>query len=436
VASIRSLEELEELLALGHERRDFEVKGPGDVDDKAYSSNVARAVMAMGNLRYGGLVCLGIDNKHISEMQPGLATAQVAQWTDFDAVNTALARYADPPASIQLKAYRLSSRVDVVVVQVDEFQDVPHLCRKGYPGILQEGAMYVRPRGMPKSVSVPDVREMRDVLEIATDKALREFLRRAGEAGVPLPGTSSAIDSDTSRFDSERAQAWTASSPVTEHLAALGHSDIAVRPGPYNPQRLAPGQLEPFLEQQTVRLRGWPLPYRDYREPLQRYGTWIGQDIESTVVPHMEAWRQCASGQFLHRRALAADMRDAAILEPLDDRATGAVAVWDVLLYMVEVAEFAARVATELRCDHLSFDISLAGIAGRQLIAGSTDDYVRDGLIVYADQLTASRQIDSTALLSDVRGTGVSLAQDLLRQFGLDVPDRVLLEQQQRIFGS
>lgn len=129
-------------------------------------------------------------------------------------------------------------------------------------------------------------------------------------------------------------------------------------------------------------------------------------------------------------------MRDAAILEPLDDRATGAVAVWDVLLYMVEVAEFAARVATELRCDHLRFDISLAGIAGRQLIAGSTDDHVRDGLIVYADQLTASRQIDSTAVLSDVRGTGVSLAQDLLRQFGLDVPDRVLLEQQQRIFGS
>lgn len=107
------------------------------------------------------------------------------------------------------------------------------------------------------------------------------------------------------------------------------------------------------------------------------------------------------SGKSLHRRALAADMRDAAILEPLDDRATGAVAVWDVLLYMVEVAEFAARVATELRCDHLSFDICLAGIAGRQLIAGSTDDYVPDGLIVYADQLTASRQIDSTALLSD-----------------------------------
>lgn len=205
MASIRSLEELEELLALGHERRDFEVKGPGDVNDKAYSSNVARAVMAMGNLRYGGVVCLGIDNKRISEMQPGLATAQVAQWTDFDAVNTALARYADPPASIQLKAYRLSSRVDVVVVQVDEFQDVPHLCRKAYPGILQQGAMYVRPRGMPKSAPVPDVRGMRGVLEIATDKALREFLRRAGEAGLPLPGTSSAIDSDTSRFDSERA---------------------------------------------------------------------------------------------------------------------------------------------------------------------------------------------------------------------------------------
>lgn len=436
VAAIRSVQELEERLALGHERRDFEVKGPGDVGDKAYAAKVARAVMAMGNLRYGGIVCLGIDNDRISEMQPGLSAAQVAQWTDYDRVTTALARYTDPPVSLHPKPYRLSSQVEVVILEVDEFHDVPHVCRKDYTDELHEGAMYVRPRGMPKSVPVPDASEMRDLLEIATDKALREFLRRAHEAGVHLPGTAAAIDSDLNLFDAERDQAWAANSPVTEHLAALGHSDVAVRPGPYDPQRLDPGMLQPFVEQQTVRLRGWPLPYIDYREPVKRYGTWIGQDIGLSVVPHLEAWRQCVSGQFLHCRALATDLRDDDIFRPLDERATGAVAVWDVLLYMVEVAEFAARVATELRCDHLSFVVGLGNIAGRQLISGSSEDeYGRARLIVYADQLTATRQVDSAALLSNVRGVGVSLAQDLLRQFGLDVPDRVLLQHQERIFG-
>lgn len=430
-----SVQELEERLALGHEDRDLEVKGPGDVGDKAYVAKVARAVMAMGNLRYGGVVCLGIDDKRISEMQPGLSAAQVAQWTDYDRVTTALARYTDPPVGLHPAPHRLSSGVDVVVLEVDEFADVPHVCRKDYSDELQEGAIYVRPRGMPKSIPVPDAREMRDLLEIATDKALREFLRRAREVGVPLPAPETTIVSDSDLFDAERDQAWAPESPVMGQLAAIGHSDIAIRPGPYDPKRLDPGMLEPFVEQQTVRLRGWPLPYLDRREPVNRYGTWIGQDIKPRLVPHLEAWRQCGSGQFLHRRALSTDMRDASILKPLDLRATGAVALWDVLLYMVEVAEFAARVATELRCDHLSFVVGLGNIAGRQLISGDMEhDYVREGLIVYAGQLTATRQVDSAALLSDVRGVGVSLAQDLLRQFGLNVSDRVLLRYQEGIF--
>ena len=69
------------------------------------------------------------------------------------------------------------------------------------------------------------------------------------------------------------------------------------------------------------------------------------------VVPHVDAWRIFTSGQFLHRRVFATDLRDASELKPEDPDATGAVAVWDVLLYLVEVAESAARMATALSLD-------------------------------------------------------------------------------------
>jgi hypothetical protein len=52
-----------------------------------------------------------------------------------------------------------------------------------------------------------------------------------------------------------------------------------------------------------------------------------------------EAWRLCTSGQLLHRRVLATDLRESAELAPDAVGAAGAVAVWDVLLYLVEVAE-------------------------------------------------------------------------------------------------
>jgi len=440
VSSVGSVEQLEELLALGHESRSFEVKGPGSpggLKDKAYLGQIAKAVMAMGNLRDGGLVCLGIDEPRMREMRPGLSAEQVAQWSDYDQVHTAMASLVDPPPGFQPLLFRLSSGCDVVVLEVDEFDDVPHLCRADVGDVLQAGAMYVRPRGMPRSVRVPDAREMRDVLDIATDKAVREFLRRAYAAGLPSPGAGPAINADSERFDAERAEAWAAVvSSVLEQVNSSGHTDVAIRPVPFDAERVAPRRLVAFLEQQTVRLRGWPLPYIDSRQPIQRLGTFVGQDIAPTVVPHLESWRMCASGQFLHRRALATDMRDSPLLEATAEGTTGAVALWDIVLYMVELAELAARFAAGLHCDHIDIDIALAGVAGRELIAGDHQDHVRPGLIVHADRLNATRRVDSQTLLANPRRVGVTLAQDLLAQFGLDLPDTALLDLQQRVFGS
>src|SRR5215211_3550323 len=70
-------DELQELLALGHESRSFEVKGPGSLSDKRYCAKVARALMAMGNLHDGGVVCLGLDETRLTDMVPGLDGSQL-----------------------------------------------------------------------------------------------------------------------------------------------------------------------------------------------------------------------------------------------------------------------------------------------------------------------------------------------------------------------
>lgn len=101
---LESATELEDLLALDHETRAFEVKGPGDpgdLDDRPYVAVIAKAVMAMGNLRNGGLVCLGIAQTTMSAMQPGLSGEQIVAWMNFDQVHTSLGRYADPPVAFE-----------------------------------------------------------------------------------------------------------------------------------------------------------------------------------------------------------------------------------------------------------------------------------------------------------------------------------------------
>ena len=68
------------------------------------------------------------------------------------------------------------------------------------------------------------------------------------------------------------------------------------------------------------------------------------------------------------------------------------------------------------------------------MISGAWQRQLHGPYVVSADRLTASEVVASPALLADPRGTGVRLAQRVLEQFGLDVPDRVLMDWQDQVF--
>lgn len=429
-------DELQELLALGHESRSFEVKGPGSLSDKAYCAKVARALLAMGNLRDGGLVCLGVDETRMRDMLPGLDAGQLAQWSDFDHVTGTLARFSDPPVLFSVQSFKLASGADAVVLEVAEFEHVPHVCKRDYPGALQNGMTYVRPRGKPQSTPVPSSSEMRELLDLAITKGVREFIRRAGGAGVQLGGPPSLEGVERDAFVDEATKAWARPSSIMDQVMRSGFTDVAIRPGPFNPNRFLPSRLESFISENAVRLRGWPVPFVDSQSILQRHGNWIGQDVRPQVVPHIEAWRLCTSGQFLHRRVLATDLRNSDVLAPSHADATGSVAVWDVLLYLIEVAELAARMVTVLGCENLTIQAAQGGVAGRELVSGDWSRELNGPYLVSADRLVIERVVDNTRLIEDPRHNGVQLAQALLQQFGLDVPDQILMDWQEQVFRS
>jgi len=427
---------VEEVLALGHELRSFEVKGPGSINDKAYVAKVARAAMAMGNIRDGGQICLGIDNTKLAAMLPGLTAEQVTEWTNYDNVSDQLAKYSDPPPTFRIDPFTLTNCVAVVVLDVEEFDSGVHICKKDYAGELQTGQIYVRPRGKPRSVQVPTLADMRDLTDLAVDKGVRDFVRRAGAAGLPLDGAVklSPQDLDATRFDNESSLGWAEPSPVDKPtpgtlvagITVAAYSDVKLRPGPYEDDRIRPHELADFVTERAVRLRGWPVPMIDYRQPIARHGNWIAQDLQAEIVQHVEAWRLFTSGQFLHRRVVATDLHDAAELHAEAPDATGAIAVWDVLLYLVEVAELGARFATSLDVGTITIDVSLENIAGRELIPGDFGRILQGPYISSANRFAAHTDIDVPTLLGAPRAVGVDLTQQILRQFGLNLSDTVL----------
>lgn len=205
-----SAEEIEEVLRGGYELRGFELKGQGSREDAHFFAKVTRAALGLGNLRDGGHVILGVDDADPGVMGPGLDAYNLASWLAYDDVARKLATYADPPLRFAVAERILSSGATVAVLQVFEFDDIPHLCAKDHPVGLRKGALYVRPRKVPETSEIASSVEMREILDLATEKALRSFVERAQRAGVELstqrPEEQSAADEV--RYEDERGRAW------------------------------------------------------------------------------------------------------------------------------------------------------------------------------------------------------------------------------------
>ena len=424
-----SAKEVEERLKFNYETRAFEVKGPGLRSHKAFLAKVVRATLAMGNLPDGGRVCIGIDNKKMAAMQPGLDATQFAEWSSFDAVTGAFTEYVDPPLQLAVWPMSLSSGVQVVVIDVEEFRDIPHFCRKDYPGLLRRGALYVRPRGKPETVEVSGPTELREVVELATEKQVRRFLRTARAGGIEI-GASAPADLAASQYADETQRGWVET--ATDQLSLIegqGHWEISVRPERYQEIRIPFGDLTDFVTRHTVRLRGWPLPFVDNREPVMHGQTWVGQDVEPRVLPHAEAWRMFQSGQFLQKRVISADLEQ----DPQSPIAAAGpiIQVWEILFYLTEVFELAARMALAVAVDEsVHISARLTGMEGRQLVSGSWNRDIDGIYISFTDVLAAEMTLATPDVIAGPRSRAITMAQEFLQRFGLRVPDEVLADWQ------
>ena len=152
-----SQEHFEEFLARGHEIPGVEFKGPGPRGEEYLRAKVARAVMGMTNRRDGGIVIIGVEERSSTLNPVGLSPNELKSWRNIDHVGNALANYMSPPPTFDLSILEYQGRA-FAVLEVNEFTDVPTICKKGYyrdhqsghrEVVLREGACYV-PKFCPK----------------------------------------------------------------------------------------------------------------------------------------------------------------------------------------------------------------------------------------------------------------------------------------------
>ena len=193
-------QEFAQILELEHEASGIEFKGPGRRDNRQLFAQVVRAVLGMANRRDGGKVIIGVEDNGGVLTPVGLIEDDLMTWR-YDDIADGIATYADPSVSFDLEVNEYNGN-QYVVLEIDEFADIPVLCKRDYQGVLRNGACYMRSRRKPETAELPTQEDMRDLLELATEKKLRERLAQLERVGLiilPSVGLQS-----TERFERER----------------------------------------------------------------------------------------------------------------------------------------------------------------------------------------------------------------------------------------
>ena len=122
-------------------------------------TQVVKAVLGMANRRDGGRVIIGVEDSGGVLNPVGLRDADLDTWR-YDVVADRIAVYADPNVTFDLEVREYNGG-RYVVLQVEEFADVPVLCKRSYEDVLRGGACYVRTRRKPETTEIPAQADMR-----------------------------------------------------------------------------------------------------------------------------------------------------------------------------------------------------------------------------------------------------------------------------------
>ena len=194
-------EEFAQIMGLPHELRGIEVRGPGPSSERQLFARFVKAVLGVSNRRDGGRVIIGVEDQGNMLDPVGLSEADLTTW-NYDDVADRLARYADPSVTFDLEVREYNGH-KFVVIQVDEFTDVPVLCKSAFDDVLRDGACYVRTRRKPETTEIPAQADMRDLLDLAIEKRVRRFLSQAQRAGLAIIPAGAPLVTDQERFDNQ-----------------------------------------------------------------------------------------------------------------------------------------------------------------------------------------------------------------------------------------
>jgi len=165
---------------------------------------IAKAMMAMANLRNGGVIVVGMQERARGIWEPEVMTPEQLSSFTQDDVAQWVNDYATPAVQFSIEAITLNVN-QLVIIQVQEFDTSPVICRKQKISggeTLEAGAIYYRSNRKIESAPISSDEDLRELIGLAVDKGIARHISRLHMLGL-IPAES-AEQLDAAQYEKER----------------------------------------------------------------------------------------------------------------------------------------------------------------------------------------------------------------------------------------
>jgi predicted HTH transcriptional regulator len=165
---------------------------------------IAKAMMAMANLRNGGVIVVGMQETTRGTWVPEVMTPQQISSFTQDDVAQWVNDYATPAVQFSVGAFAIGGN-QFVILQVQEFDTSPVICRKQKTSggeSLEAGAIYYRRNRKIESAPISSDEDLRELIGLAVDKGISRHVSRLHRLGL-IPAES-AKQLDSAQYEKER----------------------------------------------------------------------------------------------------------------------------------------------------------------------------------------------------------------------------------------
>lgn len=146
-----------------------------------------KTLMAMGNLRDGGIIIIGVSERGENWELSGIDAEHLSTY-NVDNMLDIINKYASPHVDIEIVLVEYRNGLKFLALQAHEFSEKPYICKKNAPDDVKEeglfaGSIFIRPPGKPQTKKIASADELHDLLELAAEKHARrmiEISRRIG----------------------------------------------------------------------------------------------------------------------------------------------------------------------------------------------------------------------------------------------------------------